>query len=80
VTESIGFNYGGTVINVEGLPTSQLQQQSTFTNWDFINVWNIGENQTYPYLRVYLAGDINMDDIVNFFDFAIEADQWMQEQ
>ncbi|MHC4088199.1 MAG: GLUG motif-containing protein [Planctomycetota bacterium] len=66
--------------NSYGKTTSQLHQQSTFTDWDFIKVWNIGENQTYPYLRVYLAADINKDGIVNFFDFTIEADQWLEEQ
>jgi len=61
-----------------GLPTSQLYQQSTFSGWDFINVWNIGENQTYPYLRTYLAGDINKDGIVNFLDLSITANQWLE--
>jgi hypothetical protein len=44
-----------------------------------VEIWNIGENQTYPYLRVYLAGDINKDGIVNFKDFAFVALQWMEE-
>ncbi|MHC4088201.1 MAG: GLUG motif-containing protein [Planctomycetota bacterium] len=80
VTESIGLITGADVNNVEGLPTSQMQTRSTFTDadWDFINVWNIGENQTYPYLRVYLPSDINKDGIVNFLDVAITANQWMQ--
>jgi len=79
VTESIGYD-SGTSTNVEGLPTAQMQTISTFTdaNWDFINVWNIGENQTYPYLRTYLAGDINKDGIVNFLDFAITANKWLE--
>ena len=63
-----------------GRTTSQLQQQGTFTNWDFINVWNIGENQTYPYLRTVPAGDINKDKTVNFLDVCIIADQWCNEQ
>jgi hypothetical protein len=63
-----------------GKTTDEMKQQSTFANWDFINTWNIGKNQTYPYLRTYLAGDINKDGIVNFLDFAIIADQWLQEQ
>ena len=63
-----------------GKTTVELHLQSTFQNWDFINVWNIGENQTYPYLRVYLPSDINQDGIVNFLDIAITANQWMQEQ
>ncbi len=79
VTESIGLNEDD-VNNVEGLPTTQMQTKSTFTDadWDFINVWNIGENQTYPYLRVYLPSDINKDGIVNFLDLSIMANQWMQ--
>ncbi|MHC4587071.1 MAG: GLUG motif-containing protein [Planctomycetota bacterium] len=79
VTESIGLNEGYG-INVEGLPTAQLYQQSTFTDWDFINAWNIGENQTYPYLRIYLAGDINKDHINNFLDLNILCNQWMEGQ
>ena len=77
VTNSIGYNEG-TTTNVAGLPTSQLHQQSTFTNWNFIDIWNIGENQTYPYLRTYLAADLNKDGIVNFLDLSITANQWME--
>jgi hypothetical protein len=64
----------------EGRTTEQMMQQSTFQDWDFINVWDIGEKQTYPYLRTVPAGDINKDRIVNFLDFAIIADQWLQEK
>jgi len=81
IPERIGLN-GGPVINVAGLPTPQMQTRSTFTDadWDFINTWNIGENQTYPHLRTYLPSDINKDGIVNFLDFAITANQWMEGQ
>jgi len=66
-----GFVYGKT--------TAQMKQKATFTNlnWDFVEVWNIGENQTYPYLRVYPVGDLNHDFRVDFFDFAILADHWL---
>lgn len=57
----------------------QMMKRATFTDWDFINTWNIGENQTYPYLRTVPAGDINKDRIVNFLDLSILADQWMTE-
>jgi hypothetical protein len=79
VTESIGDNLG-TATNVAGLPTTQSQTKSTFTDagWDFIEIWNIGENQTYPYLRVHPAGDINHDDIINMLDFAIFANHWLE--
>jgi hypothetical protein len=64
--------------NSYGKTTAELYQQSTFQDWDFINVWNIGENQTYPYLRTFLAGDINKDRITNFFDLNILCNQWME--
>ncbi len=66
--------------NVVGRTTVEMKQRSTFEDWDFINVWDIGENQTYPYLRRYLAGDVNKDGIVNFLDFAIIAEKWMEEE
>ena len=68
--------------NSYGKTTDEMQTRSTFTDtgWDFINVWGIGENQTYPYLRTFLAGDINKDGIVNFLDLSIMANQWMEEQ
>jgi hypothetical protein len=66
--------------NVVSKTTAEMKKQSTFTNWDFITIWNIGENQTYPYLRDLLAGDINKDGIVNFLDVAITSNQWMEEE
>ena len=37
----------------------------------------IGENQTYPYLRVYSAGDIDGNGVVNMVDFAVLAERWL---
>lgn len=34
----------------EGKTTAQMKQQSTFIDWDFMNIWGIIENNTYPYL------------------------------
>jgi len=62
-----------------GKTTAQMHLQLTFQDWDFINVWDIGENQTYPYLRTVPAGDINKDRIVNFLDLCIVSEQWMKE-
>jgi hypothetical protein len=66
--------------NVIGKPTAEMQTESTFAGagWDFVEVWNIGENQTYPFLRAYPAGDLNHDGIVNFADVAILADHWLE--
>ena len=63
--------------NVIGKSTAEMQKESTFTNWDFIEIWNIGENQTYPFLRVYPAGDLNHDGRVDGRDLAIIAMRWL---
>lgn len=65
----------------EGKTTVEMQTEGIFTDagWNFVEIWDIGENQTYPFLRVYPAGDINHDDIVNFYDLAILANRWLEE-
>ncbi len=65
-----------------GLTTVEMQRQSTFADagWDMVNVWDIGENQTYPFLRTHLPSDINKDDETNFLDLAIQAAQWLGEK
>jgi hypothetical protein len=62
-----------------GLTTAQMQNMDTFTSvdWDFVDIWNIGENQTYPFLRMYSTGDLNYDGRVDFVDFALFADDWL---
>jgi hypothetical protein len=37
----------------EGKTTSQMKQQSTYTGWDFVNIWAIDptKNNGYPYLK-----------------------------
>ena len=66
--------------NVMGRPTDQMRQESTFTNagWDFIDTWNIGENQTYPYLRQHSPADLNHDGRADMLDFAILANRWLE--
>ncbi len=81
VNPSIGG--AGDIVDPNGIideTTENMKKQSTFTDasWEFIEIWNIGENQTYPFLRVYPAGDINHDDIVNFYDLAILAGRWLE--
>ncbi len=34
-----------------GKTTGQMKQQSTYSGWDFNNVWNIINTQTYPFFR-----------------------------
>ena len=44
-TSGLANSAGGT-----GTNTAAMMQQATFTGWDFINVWEITENVTYPWL------------------------------
>jgi hypothetical protein len=64
-----------------GKTTAEMKTKSTFTSagWDFIEIWGIGENQTYPYLRTEPAGDFNIDSKVDLFDLAILASHWLEE-
>ena len=59
--------------------TEEMKTQSTFADaaWDFIEVWDIGESQTYPFLRTYMAGDINHDGLVDFRDITHLAADWL---
>jgi hypothetical protein len=56
-----------------------MKKESTFTNWDFVEIWNIGEEQTYAFLRVYRAGDIDHSDSVNWEDLAGMLNNWLEE-
>lgn len=68
--------------NVHAKNTTQMQMRSTFADagWDMVNVWDIGENQTYPFLRTHLPSDINKDDETNFLDLAFLAAHWLDEK
>lgn len=35
----------------EGKTTAEMVQEVTFTNWDFVTVWDINEGCTYPFLQ-----------------------------
>ena len=60
-----------------GKTTSQMKQKITFADWDFVEIWDLVENQTYPYLRQFPAGDLNHDRKVDFQDYAIMAANWL---
>lgn len=83
ITKSVGYNYQGTITNISALTTAQMQRKSTYTaapaNWDFINIWGIGENQTYPYLRQYSVSDINQDKKVDYLDLNLLAENWLRD-
>jgi len=66
--------------NVIGKTAGEMQTESTFRDagWDFVEVWGIGEGQTYPFLRVYPAGDLNHSGLADWRDFAILASHWLE--
>jgi hypothetical protein len=63
-----------------GKTTAEMKTISTFTDagWDFVEIWGIGEHQTYPFLRNEPAGDLNYDKKVDFADLAILASHWLE--
>ena len=63
-----------------GKTTAEMKTLSTFTGagWDFVDVWGIGEGQTYPYIRFGPAGDLNYDKKVDILDLAILASHWLE--
>lgn len=42
-----------------GLSTAEMKTQSSFTNWDFTNVWGMNPaiNDGYPYLQIFVDDD-----------------------
>jgi hypothetical protein len=63
-----------------GKTTAEMKTMSIFTEagWDFVEIWGIGENQTYPYLMKEPAGDSNHDKKVDLLDLAILASHWLE--
>jgi hypothetical protein len=51
VTSGLATSAGGA--GAVGKLTLELQDQTTFTGWDFVTIWNIGPaiNNGYPFLR-----------------------------
>jgi hypothetical protein len=62
----------------EGRTTAQMKQRATFVDWDFANVWDIAENQTYPFLRLHPVGDLNYNGRVDLLDLAVLAEHWLE--
>jgi len=72
----------GQLTSAGGTPktTAEMKTIDTFTDagWDFVEIWGIGENQTYPFLRTEPAGDSNYDGKVDLVDLAILASHWLE--
>ena len=93
----IGYSYGGPVtdsfwdVNSSGQTTSgdgtgkmttQMMQAATFTNWDFIDIWEICEGTNYPKLawQIPLPGDFVCPDGVETNDLGVLCEQWLLEK
>jgi len=86
VTDCIGYHEGGTVTNVAGVPTVQMQTRSTYTSagWDFVgetangteDIWTIHETVDYPKFVWKLVNFTGWCE-VDLADFAFFADRWM---
>jgi hypothetical protein len=71
-----------TSVGGTGIPTAEMQTQSTFTDagWDFAEVWGICEGTNYPRLQWQIpAGDVVCPDGVSMVDFSFFAEHWLEE-
>lgn len=65
--------------NVTGKSKAAMMRQTTFADWDFDYTWGIAEGQTYPYLKLFSAGDLDRSGSVGMADFAILANDWLND-
>jgi len=82
-------NDGSGLNNGYGTPLTdaQMKQQASFVGWDFVletangpnDIWAICEDASYPKLAwQFIAGDLDNDKDVDFTDFAMMGNKWMQ--
>ncbi len=68
-----------------GLDTNLMKTVRPFyyAGWDFNEIWRIENELSYPYLNIragleqQISGDIDLDRDVDFYDFAMLADNWL---
>jgi hypothetical protein len=46
---------GAITSGVFALASNYLKKKNSFLNWDFDEIWNIDEDVSYPYLRIYVS-------------------------
>lgn len=54
ISDAIGFlaaDVSKDEVDLTGLSSSEMRQQSNFKNWDFENIWKIDEGKSFPELR-----------------------------
>ncbi len=94
--KAIGYNlssfYPGTITNVQGVTTAEMQMQTYFTDagWDFISEDDNGTGDTwrminYPILSWQLDGiegdgsenePYVIDNLNDFYDFCLDSEYW----
>jgi hypothetical protein len=73
-----------------GKTTAEMKTETTFTDvgWNFVETWGMWEVQSCPLLRAIplcpqrhnlLKSDLNRDCRVDFIDFSIMLNEWLQE-
>jgi len=75
-TSNQSTSFGG-----EGKSTTQMILQSTYEGWDFVNIWDIDQEnyRSYPFLRgltVSCQWDLDGDGEVGITDFLILLANW----
>jgi len=66
--------------DLNGKTTSEMQQQSTFTDWDFVNIWTICEGTNYPrFFRQIHVADFICPDGVDFIDYSFFSLHWLED-
>jgi hypothetical protein len=70
----------GQTTSAGGFPRTmaEMKKKITFADWGFVIVWDIAENQTYPFLRGCPVGDLNYDCRVDLLDLAVLAGHWLE--
>ena len=71
VSKALGYVYPGGSLNessVSGQTTANMKLESTFSNFDFINIWGINSsiNNGYPYLRKPLYIFVQNSEVSSF--------------
>ena len=59
-----------------GKTTAQMQQQSTYVGWDFVNTWRIVEGSSYPMLRALTQGKITVSAPARDIEKVYDKNAW----
>jgi len=57
-----------------GKTAAEMIQQATFANWNFVNVWDLLENESYPSLKEVDSGMVVVNNIEHLIHEKVE--QW----